>query len=394
MSAAWLLVQARPDLTIGYNPNAPKDSYEGPTPDHDAFGVVTSTASGYELSNYGLSAGQAGGYSAIGGYPNSGQTQQDYNSFAQSSGSATSSSSSSSSSSASSLLTQQQQNDASTLPPIITKSFYFESAPEEPEEEQQPRFVNVGRAQKNYKVIFIKAPTYGLNSQIIPIVPQNEDKTIIYVLSKKPEHNQNVELPSTSTTEATKPDVFFIKYKSEQEAREAQQKIQNVYETNSDDGNSDVAHLQTIANSAVPNIVSSNNIGRTAPLSLTGAAPTVNFGFRGSFDETSEGEGVNAEQTVSTAPVATDSNSEQSATGFTVLSGQPQSNDESIFIETTQIGGSNEQQPPRGIFSAVSSSSQPDSAVSVNFISTGTATTAEENLGLEPEYLPPNSEQI
>lgn len=378
MSAAWLLVDARPDLTIGYNPNAPKDNYEGPLPDHDAAAVIASTSSDY-LTNYGLATGQPAGFS-VGGYPNSGQSQQEYNTYTQSSASA-------SIASTSSVYNQQQQYDGTTLPPIITKSFYFESAPEEPEEEQQPRYVNLGRAQKNYKVIFIKAPTYGINSQIIPIVPANEEKTIIYVLSKKPEHNQNVELPSTSTTEATKPDVFFIKYKSEQEALDAQQKIQTVYETNSGDENSNAAYLQSIANAAVPNVVSSNPSGRPA-------APTVSFGFRGSFEETGQTEGGEQLSVDTTSSVTGgDGNGEQTATGFTVLSGQPAAaNDEGIFVDTTslgQIGGS--EQPPRGIFSAVASSAgQPDSSsVSVNFVSTGTATTAEENSGLEPEYLPP-----
>lgn len=117
-------------------------------------------------------------------------------------------------------------SDVQQLEPIITKNFYFEAAPEEPEETQGPRFVPIGRPQKNYKIIFIKTPSYGLNSQVIPIVPPNEEKTIVYVLSKKPEFNQDIELPSIPVTEATKPEVFFIKYKNDQEASDAQNQIQ------------------------------------------------------------------------------------------------------------------------------------------------------------------------
>lgn len=153
----------------------------------------------------------------------------------------------------------------SQLPPIITKSFYFEAAPEEPEEQQAPRFVSIGRAQKNYKVIFIKAPSYGLNSQIIPVLPQNEDKTIIYVLSKKPEFNQDIELPPVPTTEPTKPEIFFIKYKSDQEAVDAQHKIKHVYETEQSALDaSDVRfeetdrRIQTIVSEAVPNVFSAS----------------------------------------------------------------------------------------------------------------------------------------
>lgn len=117
-------------------------------------------------------------------------------------------------------------SDVQHLEPIITKNFYFEAAPEEPEETQGPRFVPIGRPQKNYKIIFIKTPSYGLNSQVIPIVPPNEEKTIVYVLSKRPEFNQDIELPSVPVTEATKPEVFFIKYKNDQEASDAQNQIQ------------------------------------------------------------------------------------------------------------------------------------------------------------------------
>lgn len=117
-------------------------------------------------------------------------------------------------------------SDIQHLEPIITKNFYFEAAPEEPEETQGPRFVPIGRPQKNYKIIFIKTPSYGLNSQVIPIVPPNEEKTIVYVLSKKPEFNQDIELPSVPVTEATKPEVFFIKYKNDQDASDAQNQIQ------------------------------------------------------------------------------------------------------------------------------------------------------------------------
>lgn len=117
-------------------------------------------------------------------------------------------------------------SDVQHLEPIITKNFYFEAAPEEPEETQAPRFVPIGRPQKNYKIIFIKTPSYGLNSQVIPIVPPNEEKTIVYVLSKKPEFNQDIELPAVPVTEATKPEVFFIKYRNDQEASDAQNQIQ------------------------------------------------------------------------------------------------------------------------------------------------------------------------
>ncbi|XP_037029503.1 uncharacterized protein LOC119069532 [Bradysia coprophila] len=132
-----------------------------------------------------------------------------------------------------------QDSQSDELPPIITKHFYVHAAPEEPEESEGPKFVNIGRKQKNYKIIFIKAPTYGFNSQVIPIVQPNEEKTIVYVLSKKPSYNQDISLPPVPVTEPSKPEVFFIKYKTDREAQEAQQKIQGAYESNTFTGSND-----------------------------------------------------------------------------------------------------------------------------------------------------------
>lgn len=119
--------------------------------------------------------------------------------------------------------TYSSQSQAA-LPPIVSKHVYAFAAPEDPEERAGPRYVQVGRARKNYKVIFIKAPTYG-QSPIIPVLPQNEDKTIVYVLSKKPSE-QEIQLPEPPVTQPSKPEVYFLKYKTQQEAEQAQQQIQ------------------------------------------------------------------------------------------------------------------------------------------------------------------------
>lgn len=113
--------------------------------------------------------------------------------------------------------------------PIVTKHFYVHAAPEEPDEETGPRFIPLGQSQKTYKIIFIKAPTYSSKSQVIPVLPQNQEKTIIYVLSKKPEFDQTVSLPGPTPTEPSKPEVFFVKYKTQEEADRAQKQIQGNY---------------------------------------------------------------------------------------------------------------------------------------------------------------------
>lgn len=121
-----------------------------------------------------------------------------------------------------------QQQSVHELPPIVTKHFYVHAAPEEPEEATVPRYVSLGRNRKTYKVIFIKAPSTSPSTRIIPILPKHEEKTVVYVLSKKPDINQDIQIPEQPVTEPTKPEVFFIKYKTPEEAEKARQNIQGM----------------------------------------------------------------------------------------------------------------------------------------------------------------------
>lgn len=123
----------------------------------------------------------------------------------------------------------QQAQTVQQLPPIVTKHFYVHAAPEEPEEQTGPRYVQVGRSRKTYKVIFIKAPSYDSSARVIPVLPQNEEKTVVYVLSKKPDFNQDIQIPEQPVTEPPKPEVFFIKYKTQQEAENARNQIQGMH---------------------------------------------------------------------------------------------------------------------------------------------------------------------
>lgn len=75
-------------------------------------------------------------------------------------------------------------------------------------------------ARKRYKIIFIKAPSYPSNSQqFVPQQAQNEEKTLVYVLVKKPD---DAVVPfgadSVSTVPVSKPEVYFIKYKAQKDA--------------------------------------------------------------------------------------------------------------------------------------------------------------------------------
>lgn len=73
--------------------------------------------------------------------------------------------------------------------------------------------------QKHYKIIFIKAPsTPNYNQQIIQqLAPQTEEKTLVYVLSKKPEYTAPEILSTKAAAPPSKPEVYFIKYKAQKE---------------------------------------------------------------------------------------------------------------------------------------------------------------------------------
>lgn len=89
----------------------------------------------------------------------------------------------------------------------------------EQEEIRQQRPIPVAPAQKHYKIIFIKAPSPpSYQAPIIPIQPQNEEKTLVYVLVKKPEEQQELIIPTAAPTQPSKPEVYFIKYKTQKES--------------------------------------------------------------------------------------------------------------------------------------------------------------------------------
>lgn len=116
---------------------------------------------------------------------------------------------------------QFSSSSSSNAAAQVTKNLYFFAAPEEPEEPIRPRInVQQAPAQKNYKIIFIKTPEFRQSVVNVPVVSQNEEKTVVYVLVKRPEEPQ-VNVQASSASKPAKPEVFFIKYKTKEEAEEA-----------------------------------------------------------------------------------------------------------------------------------------------------------------------------
>ncbi|XP_061386723.1 uncharacterized protein LOC133321657 [Musca vetustissima] len=115
--------------------------------------------------------------------------------------------------------------------PLITKRFFIHSAPEEEGVEVQNHDIAVGTPRKNYNVVFVKAPAEKQQKIKVRVTPAvNEEKTAVYVLSKKndaPIVETFVQEPSTTTS---KPEVAFIKYRTNEEAEHAQHHIRAEYE--------------------------------------------------------------------------------------------------------------------------------------------------------------------
>jgi hypothetical protein len=110
--------------------------------------------------------------------------------------------------------------------PVVHKHVYFHIPPPEPEyaKEYPIRMPPPKPLQKHYRIIFIKAPTQTTPTMptLPPIQPGTEEKTIVYVLVKKPEELPEIVLPTVVSTVPTKPEVYFIRYKTEQKVEEEQ----------------------------------------------------------------------------------------------------------------------------------------------------------------------------
>lgn len=114
-----------------------------------------------------------------------------------------------------------------TVAPIVRKQFYVVSAPEEDDSQIKNKHLVLGRPQKNYRVVFIKAPSSGAgNVKYSAEFASQQEKTVIYVLSKKDNELDASDIATPAPTVASKPEVFFIKYKTDEEAQQAQKEIQ------------------------------------------------------------------------------------------------------------------------------------------------------------------------
>ena len=112
--------------------------------------------------------------------------------------------------------------------PQISRHFYIH---EGPEEKQDIKFIDkehIVHPQKHYKIIFIKAGGAGGVTRVnnIAAFPANEEKTIVYVLSKGSDGSvSDAELPEAPVAVTTKPEVFFVKYSNNEDSDQIVAKV-------------------------------------------------------------------------------------------------------------------------------------------------------------------------
>ena len=106
---------------------------------------------------------------------------------------------------------------AETPAPIIHKHVYVHVPPPEPEYTTPRRPFETLPVQKHYRIIFIKAPTQTAPTlPPLPAAVENEEKTIVYVLVKRPDDLRDIVLPTPPSTVPSKPEVYFIRYKTQE----------------------------------------------------------------------------------------------------------------------------------------------------------------------------------
>ncbi|XP_052903235.1 LIM domain-containing protein A-like [Anopheles moucheti] len=160
----------------------------------------------------------------------------------------------------------------------VHKHVYVHVAPEEKEEIHQKVILPTYTKQKHYKIIFIKAPPPPTTSKVVlPQQPVNEEKTLVYVLHKKPELEQEIVVPAPATSKPSKPEVYFIKYKTKKQEHQHSYHHEEQHSSSSLGGSStsgtsggyEVADLSgfggSFGNSFAPIVVTEGSYHSTTP---------------------------------------------------------------------------------------------------------------------------------
>ncbi|EDV90646.1 uncharacterized protein LOC6569617 [Drosophila grimshawi] len=116
--------------------------------------------------------------------------------------------------------------------PIVTKNFFIHSAPEESDDEIQDELQQLSQQPRNhYNVLFVKTPAQTNRAAALNLAKSlKQEKTVVYVLAKKTSASDLQDAIADAPQHINKPEVFFIKYRTPEEALNAQRQIQSQYD--------------------------------------------------------------------------------------------------------------------------------------------------------------------
>ncbi|KAH8250105.1 hypothetical protein KR026_005132, partial [Drosophila bipectinata] len=112
------------------------------------------------------------------------------------------------------------------------KEFFSYAAPEEQFDEGVNNQQIANSLKKNLRVVFIRTPeNQGFERAALQLAKQSaQQETAIYVLTKQSDvTNLAKQLNALKTTSSNKPEVHFVKYRTPEDAANAQLAIQNQY---------------------------------------------------------------------------------------------------------------------------------------------------------------------
>lgn len=117
--------------------------------------------------------------------------------------------------------------------PLVHKEFYYVKAADKDFKEESKQFV-IGKPRKDYRVVFVKAPsTQPKVKYHLKQAPQ-EEKTVVYVFAKKDKPLGRENFSLSGETIRHKPEVHFLKFSRDQESAAAKQQISrkfNIFST-------------------------------------------------------------------------------------------------------------------------------------------------------------------
>ncbi|XP_030370949.1 uncharacterized protein LOC115621435 [Scaptodrosophila lebanonensis] len=151
------------------------------------------------------------------------------------------------------------------------KEFYSYAAPEEQFDDGANNQQIANSLKKNLRIVFIRTPeNRGFERAALQLAKQSADQqTAIYVLSKQADiSNLAKQLNGLKSSSSNKPEVHFVKYRTPQDAANAQLAIQNQY--NQLPG---VSRISNEGSAPVLNFASQAPLAAVRPSSVSAPAP-------------------------------------------------------------------------------------------------------------------------